>query len=397
MKTTSNFLENITLPFYEFFEELKKNNFSLGIAEYKLLIDALSLGYGFDEQGLDYEKSLKLCKTLWLKPNQSAYIFENIFNEKFEPFKFHTQKNEKQNQENEEIKDTKQENISSGETPQENKQQKEKTNLNLDEQKEQEINKNRTQEIKNNNQQQRIKFELGEAGGKTVGLEDKKQEISRRFSFNNYYFEVSKRQMQQISRFLPLTQASTIGDEIDIDKTIEHFAQNGMMAQPIFKKQTQIHNKVHVLIDHEGSMHAFETLSETFAQALQEAFQNTTKHFHKYYFYNVPQKHIFKNTSHTEYKRTAQWIAELKPNRDAVIIISDAGAARDSNSGERFKTTLRFLIQLKKHTSKIAWLNPLPQERWQGNSAERIQKIIPMFYLDNAQELQKTINLLKGK
>jgi len=373
----SSLWENIEFPFYDVFEQLRKNGFSLGIAEYQLLLDALQLGCGFSEQGLDYKESLKLCKTLWLKPNQSAYVFENIFQEHFKSIDLPT----------------------SEDTSTENSQQNaDAKNIDNAQKSEGESGKsNNLKEEKRQTHQQRIKFELGEAIGSQLDLKDKKQAISRRFLFNDYYFEVSKRQMQQICRFLPLTQASAIGNEIDIEKTIQHFAENAIMVQPVFKKQVKIHNRVHILIDHEGSMHAFETLSETFSQALQEAFEKQANSFQKYYFYNVPQKHIFKNTSHTEYKRTAQWIAELKPNQDAVIIISDAGAARDSNSGERLKTTLRFLIQLKKHTNKIVWLNPLPKERWLGNSAKRIADVVSMFYLDNAQELQNAVNILKGK
>lgn len=380
----SNFSQEVELLLYEVFEELRKNGFSLGISEYKLLLDALSLGYGLQENALDQEKCLQLCKTLWLKPNQSTYIFENIFRDNFRQV---LSQKDRQNQEKSEQKN----NVDSQPA---NNQKVDNKSLDKPETKQEE-----KQEIQSNaqNRTQRIKFELGEAEANKVDLPDKAQKISRKFLFNDYYFEVSPRQMQQICRFLPLTQKSAFEEDIDVEQTIQQTVENGNLLKPAFRKRSQIHNKVHLLIDHEGSMHAFEPLAEAFAQALQQAFAQQANSVEKYYFYNVPQKHLFENTSHTAYTRTAPWIVQLKSERDAVIIISDAGAARNSNSEARFKTTLRFLWQLKKHTKKIVWLNPLPQERWKNNMAERLQELVTMFYLDNVTDLQTAINHLKKK
>ncbi|NJO03968.1 MAG: hypothetical protein HC880_21870 [Bacteroidia bacterium] len=117
----------------------------------------------------------------------------------------------------------------------------------------------------------------------------------------------------------------------------------------------------------------------------------------RYYFYNVPQEYGYRNPSHTQYEETARIISRLNPQDSAVIIISDAGAARGSNSDARFKATLRFIVRLKKATQKIVWLNPLPEYRWEKTTAWRIARFVPMFSLTDQHPLQQAINKLRGK
>jgi uncharacterized protein with von Willebrand factor type A (vWA) domain len=188
------------------------------------------------------------------------------------------------------------------------------------------------------------------------------------FSFGRYYTNLHK---DKINTILSLLE----GERVINIKTLN------------FEVEVESEStKIKLLIDYDGSMKAFEDMSDMLSDVIEYKFD----YFQKYYFYNIPQKHIFKNKSHTDYSETALWISALK-EQDVVIIISDAGAAKDSNSGERFKATLRFLIQLKKHTQKILWINPLPQERWTNNSAEKIGKIVPMISLDSEIDVIKSI------
>ena len=49
---------------------------------------------------------------------------------------------------------------------------------------------------------------------------------------------------------------------------------------------------------------------------------------------------------------------------------------------KRLLQTRKFIAQLKEHTDKISWLNPLPPSRWDNTTAEEISKDIPMFELN---------------
>jgi len=46
-------------------------------------------------------------------------------------------------------------------------------------------------------------------------------------------------------------------------------------------------------------------------------------------------------------------------------------------------------------TLHIAWLNPMPKERWLGTSADVISYLVPMFEI-NANGFRGAINFLQG-
>lgn len=388
---TNNILQ---LPFYSFFDALRKNGFPLGIAEYYLLLEALHLGLD-ENYHFDKGKMLKICQTLWLKPNQSKFLFENLFEENFENFSNtieetpNTTDFPKQN-------DVTQ-NIHNQADREENKVKKEQERNTKNE-----IAKTTdTSNFAEKDEYSRVKWVLGKGGEKIAENEAKQEkEIPTRIFFTDYFFDIKKRQMQQVCRFLPMTQNVYATKKLSIENTVNKIAENGGIIKPAFETQKKITNKVLLLIDHEGSMLAFEKLADVFAEALQDAFQ-THKIEHKktvstYYFYNVPAEYCYKNKAHTEYDKLEKVIGELGGN-SSVIIISDGGAARGNNSDARFKATLRFIFALQKKTSKIVWLNPMKETRWEGTTARRIKRFVKMASLTDQQNLQQAINVLRGK
>lgn len=57
----------------------------------------------------------------------------------------------------------------------------------------------------------------------------------------------------------------------------------------------------------------------------------------------------------------------------AVVLISDAGAARGQYDIYRLLDTVAFVKALKTYTTKYVWLNPLPRERWRKSTAAQIR------------------------
>ena len=79
-----------------------------------------------------------------------------------------------------------------------------------------------------------------------------------------------------------------------------------------------------------------------------------------------------------------------------VLIISDGGAAYGSWSPRRLMLTEQFLMQLSQQVRYVAWLNPMPQDRWSGTTAREIAKKVPMFEFDRTG-LDAAIGALRGK
>jgi len=50
---------------------------------------------------------------------------------------------------------------------------------------------------------------------------------------------------------------------------------------------------------------------------------------------------------------------------------------------------------MRNHTHRIAWLNPMPAERWKGTSAEDIAQRVAMFEM-NEGGIKNAVDYLKG-
>ena len=150
-----------------------------------------------------------------------------------------------------------------------------------------------------------------------------------------------------------------------------------------------------ILIDSRGSMVAFDLLTDAIVDsAVKAGIQNQV-----YYFRNVPQRYnddeallyVYADRGQIKH-RSLRDILKENPNV-AVLIISDAGSSYNMS---RIEATEDFLSEVYKHTLKVAWLNPMPQDRWDGSSAYIIRELTDMFEA-TAEGLQKAMPLLKGK
>lgn len=407
-----------TLPLYQVFETLKKNGFDLGIAEYYALLDAIHSGFRFEESKhhLDKTNLLFLCEMLWLKPNHSRYEFQTVFEENFQEIEL-PQFQEK----SKDLADSTSENLPTKEkeTPvQENTEPEEsfskneeapiEENENLQEnfqpinEKPVEEEDNSTTSPKNQTLSQReefrIKFDLSGVNdsSQSTQQEDKPTTFSKKYLFSDNYFDISARQMEQVCRSLPIFKTTHSIEEIDSQETVLNWAKKGFFEKVIYKKQETIYNNVVLLTDNKGSMQAFELLGDTLSTALKANF-GENKAFREYFFYNVPQDYFYKDKIHIEYQKKSDFLKEFEKRKPLIIIFSDAGAARGGNSDGRFRATLRWVIQLKKVAHQVIWLNPMPEDRWENTTAKRIARFVPMFSLSSQSELQKAMNVLKGK
>ena len=89
-------------------------------------------------------------------------------------------------------------------------------------------------------------------------------------------------------------------------------------------------------------------------------------------------------------------ILEKYAKNTAVILVSDAGAARSSYSQLRLLNTLAFLKALSSYTKQYVWINPLPKRYWFNTTAGELARHTPMFPLD-LHNLYRAIELLRGR
>ncbi|MCB1816260.1 MAG: VWA containing CoxE family protein, partial [Candidatus Competibacteraceae bacterium] len=88
-------------------------------------------------------------------------------------------------------------------------------------------------------------------------------------------------------------------------------------------------------------------------------------------------------------------LAECNPD-SSLLFVSDAGAARGHRRLARIRATAECLARLKRVSSFIAWLNPMPAPRWDGTSAQFIAGLVPMFQMD-PDGFSNAVDCLRGQ
>ena len=206
-------------------------------------------------------------------------------------------------------------------------------------------------------------------------------------------FPLTRRYMAYAWRSLRNTAADGKQDVLDVATTVSKVANQGFFLAPVYKRR--IVNRAHLvlLIDRKGSMSPFHRFAKDLIDSAQT--ESKIQTVDVYYFHNIPATSIYRDPFLTEpialNEAIAAWDRDTK-----ILIVSDAGAARGLRLMERIQSTIEFLLTIKQATNLIAWLNPMPQERWVGSSAKIIANVLPMLPMDR-DGLCRAIEVLQGK
>ncbi len=197
------------------------------------------------------------------------------------------------------------------------------------------------------------------------------------FIFSDKYLPASGRRMKQNWRYLKALAEKVPGSDIDLPATIEDIARNGLFTAPSFLPRKLYHQHILFLIDHGGSMAAFESLSGHLANTIRESLraEQTTV----LYFHNYPGERLFLDPFQQRPGELAEFRRQTPPHPTLAFITSDAGAARGGVHQKRIDATRDFLEQLRARAPHLLWLNPMPRSRWAGSSAMYLSFFVDML------------------
>ncbi|MEH2308477.1 hypothetical protein [Nostoc sp.] len=357
------------LPLLELFTQLREAGLPLGIDEYRLVLIALQEGFGTTDQ----QALAELCRTLWVKSQDEEHLFnyhfQQVITEPY-PVKPFVRKEE------------------------------EKTSSRMQEAVESDDNYSpdllnttpTTVPVSSELMEVQDEMQVAEAVQITT---QKNEEITvNRFTETDEYFPVTRRQMKQSWRHLRRMVRQGLPTELDIEATIEQVVRQGVLLEPVLMPSRVNRTELLLLIDHKGSMVPFHALSQRLAQTALRGGRLGKASI--YYFHNCPTKYLYHDQTRQKAESVTDFLAQLRPERSAVLIFSDGGAARGGFSLERLELTQKFLDQLKQRSRYIAWLNPMATERWFGTTAGEIARLVPMFEVSR-QGFDGAIDVLRGR
>lgn len=207
------------------------------------------------------------------------------------------------------------------------------------------------------------------------------------------YWPVSRRAMVYAWRYLRRPVADGPPDVLDLEATVEHAARSGFYLTPVYRRRERNHAHLLLLIDQGGSMTPLHRFSRDLAETATN--ESTLERVDVAYFHNVPGEYVYQDPHLTQPIEWAQVLARCD-RETSVLIVSDAGAARQSRRLMRIQATTEALFALRCHTPLLVWLNPLPRERWVGTSAEIIARRILMKPMDR-EGLHQAIHAARGQ
>ncbi|MGB3612687.1 MAG: hypothetical protein WBA10_02755 [Elainellaceae cyanobacterium] len=209
------------------------------------------------------------------------------------------------------------------------------------------------------------------------------------------YYPITRRSMVYNWRYLRRPVANGPRDVLDIKATLGLVTQQGFYLYPVYRRRQQNSARLLLLLDQNGSMTPFHRFTRELVETACYDSSLQPENLSVAYFQNVPGKSLYNDIYLTQPVAIDTALA-FCDSQTSVLIVSDAGAARGYRKLERIRTTTRFLLRLKRYTSLIAWLNPMPRQRWIGSSAEIIFHSVPMYQMDR-EGLSNAIDVIRGQ
>ncbi len=214
-----------------------------------------------------------------------------------------------------------------------------------------------------------------------------------RYMLLTEYFPVTKRQMKQSWRYLRRPVRQGVPTELDVEATVAKIGREGILLQPVMMPPRINRTDLVLLIDQEGSMVPFHDLSRQLVETAERGGRLRTTNV--FYFHDYPDEYLYRHPAMLDAKAISEILQEIG-ERAAVLIVSDAGAARGNFDQERVDNTKVWIEELQQSVRYFAWLNPMPSECWGQTTAGEIARFVPMFEM-SSQGMNAAISVLRGR
>lgn len=235
---------------------------------------------------------------------------------------------------------------------------------------------------------------------------------------------LTERQIAQAWRGLrrPIRQGPAT--TLDVAATVDRHASTGLPTPPVLVPRRRNTWRLLVLLDRHGSMTPFHDYADHVRRSIQHA--GRLDAFTVGYFHNTagrsPDHHLLSSLPDPFSPAIDPVLRLIAPLADGwvyddagltqprplatmlsaagrtvgVLVISDGGAARGRLDPARLLDTVALGKALRAGAGPLAWLNPVPQQRWRRTTTEQIARHIPMFPLTR-EGLYGAVDALRGR
>jgi len=377
------------LPLLDIFNSLRqRHGLPLGVEEYLAVVRSLEAGFGIANR----EELEQLCCMLWAKSEEENRLIQRLFGEMWVQIELLPENSNSSTQENPPTSLSETESdadtsslISDSQTAENNQSCSIETSTPEEPQPD--------EPLPDLDIPPTITPEPVQAV-QAVRSSRSDREIKRpRYVLLTEYFPVTKRQMKQCWRSLRRPRRQGVPTELDVEATIAKIGRQGILLQPVLMPPRTNRSDLVLLIDQEGSMVPFHELSRQLVGTAERGGRLRTTNV--YYFHDYPDEYLYHHPAMLDAKPVSEFLDDID-ERAAVLIVSDAGAARGNFDQERVDNTKVWIEQLQQSVRYFAWLNPMPSESWQQSTAGEIARFVSMFEM-SSQGMNAAISVLRGR
>ncbi len=363
------------LPLREIFNSLRqRHGFPLGVEEYLVVVQSLQAGFGLDNR----TELEQLCCTLWAKSPQESKLINKLFQQMWVQLE-NKPKTSLPDESQGKNKHDFPEEIDTGDHTKENP-----TNDAPDAKKNTELTESPAVTLEDEPVQV-VKAVRNQTQDSSL--------IRPRYSLLDDYFPVTKRQMKQSWRYLRRLVREGVPTELDVEATVAKTVRQGILLEPVLIPPRVNRTDLVLLIDREGSMVPFHALSR---QLLETATRGgRLRQTRVFYFHDYVDEYVYRHPALIDAQHLEKMLADAG-ERAAILIISDAGAARGSFDKIFVERTQVWIERLQQSAKYLAWLNPMPSDSWQHTTAAEIARILPMFAMSRTG-MNAAISVLRGR
>ncbi|MCY3827189.1 MAG: VWA domain-containing protein [Candidatus Dadabacteria bacterium] len=180
--------------------------------------------------------------------------------------------------------------------------------------------------------------------------------------------ELNVRNMKMALRKLRVLTREGVGEELDIEKTIDRTSKNAGLLDLEFVPSRKNNVKVLMFFDVGGSMEDHVELCSRLFSAAKHEF----KHLEFYYFHNCIYEAVWKNNARRFSEKIPTFSVLNKYNGDyKCVIVGDASMSpwelvypNGSVEHNNDEPGLLWLNRIKAKYPFTVWLNPVPQDEW---------------------------------
>ena len=180
--------------------------------------------------------------------------------------------------------------------------------------------------------------------------------------------ELNVRNMKMALRKLRVLTREGVGEELDIEKTIDRTSKNAGLLDLEFAPLRKNNVKVLMFFDIGGSMDDHVELCSRLFSAARHEF----KHLEFYYFHNCIYERVWRNNERRFSEQIPTFSVLNKYNGDyKCIMVGDASMSpwelvypNGSVEHNNDEPGLRWLGRVKAKYPSTVWLNPVPRDEW---------------------------------